>query len=143
MSIRATRWILIVALAAAATALAEQKKRLGPFDVHYSVVPSTFFGPEIAERYGIVRGRDRGLVNVTVIADGKPVVAAVEGYATNLLGQQSELQVREVREGEAVYYLAPVRYTDRETLRFRFNITATDGVERVLEFQQEMFWDDR
>ena len=45
-------------------------------------------------------------------------------------------------EGPAIYYLAEVKHTDRETLRFAVTITAQDGVGRELRFQQQMFWDD-
>ncbi len=122
---------------------AEQKQRLGPYDVHYVVVQSTFFSAEIAERYQIVRGRDRALLNISVLnGSGSPVRAMLEGTVTNLLGQVTPLDFREVLEGEAVYYLAEVKHTDRETLRFAVSITTDDGVRRELRFQQQMFWDD-
>lgn len=137
--------LLALALMFAVTpATAEQYEKLGPFDVHYVVVPSSFFSPEIAERYDIVRGRDRALMNVSVLDAGQTAVAvAIAGTATNLLGQQQALEFREVREGDAVYYLAQVRYTDRETLRFAVDITAPEDVTRTLQFQQQMYWDDR
>lgn len=142
------RWRLrpVVALALCflpAIVHAEQKQRLGPFDVHYVVVQSTFFSEEIASRYQIVRGRDRALLNLSVLnSNGEPVRATLEGTITNLLGQVTPLEFREVAEGSAVYYLAEVRHTDRETLRFSVTVTAGDGVPRSLRFQQQMFWDD-
>lgn len=125
------------------TAIAEQKQRLGSFDVHYVVVRSTFFNAAIAEKYGIVRGRDRALMNISVLDEDQPVAVELSGQAINLLEQRAELEFREVREGTAIYYLAEVRYTDRETLRFRVAITTPDGVERELSFQQKMYWDGR
>jgi hypothetical protein len=142
MSSRIAGWVLCVLLCPAA-ALAEQKQQLGPYEVHYVVVPSTFFSPAIAERYDIVRGRDRGLMNISILENGRPVRGELDGVAVNLLEQRTVLEFREVREGDAVYYLAPVRYTDRETLRFRITIRSADGVDRVLAFQQQMFWEDR
>lgn len=127
----------------AAAAFAEQKQRLGPFDVHYVVVRSTFFSENIAEKYDIVRGRDRALMNLSIIEDDVPVAAELSGQAINLLEQRTDLDFREVREGTAIYYLAEVRYTDRETLRFRVTITTPDGIERELTFQQKMYWDGR
>jgi hypothetical protein len=126
-----------------AAALAEQKQRLGPFDVHYVVVRSTFFSEAIAEKYGIVRGRDRALMNLSILEDDKPVAVELTGQVTNLLEQRTDLDFREVREGSAIYYLAEMRYTDRETLRFRVAITTPDGIERELTFQQKMYWDGR
>ena len=130
-------------LVVAATTFAEQKERLGNYDVHYVVVRSSFVNEAIAERYGIVRGRDRALMNISILDDGEAVRAELGGTVTNLLEQQTMLEFREVQEGPAIYYLAEVRYTDRETLRFAVDITLPDGETRTLRFQQKMYWDGR
>ena len=66
----------------------------------------------------------------------------LNGEVTNLLEQRAGLDFREIREGDAIYYLAEVRHTDRETLRFHVEITTPDGITRALKFQQQMFWDE-
>ena len=48
-------------------ARAEQKQMLGPYEAHYVVVQSTFFNEAVAEKYGIVRGRDRALMNLSFL----------------------------------------------------------------------------
>lgn len=135
---------LLAALLLAAPLQAEQKKMLGPYEAHYVVVQSTFFNEETAAKYGIVRGRDRALMNLSFL-DGslRPVPVSLDGVTRNLLSQETALDFREVREGDAIYYLAEVRHTDRETLRFRIQVTTPDGETRTLEFQQQMFWDGR
>lgn len=123
---------------------AEQKQRLGPFEAHYVVVNTTFFNEEVAARYGVVRGRDRALVNLSFLDDtGTPVAVELQGTVKNLLSQEAALEFREVREGPAIYYLAEIRHTDRETLRFRIQVVTPDGETRELAFQQQMFWDGR
>ncbi|TNF81773.1 MAG: DUF4426 domain-containing protein [Gammaproteobacteria bacterium] len=123
---------------------AEQKQMLGPYEAHYVVVPSTFFSEEVAEKYGIVRGRDRALMNLSFLDESlTPVPVQLTGISRNLLSQEVALEFREVREGAAIYYLAEVRHTDRETLRFRIEVTTPDGEVRELAFQQQMFWDGR
>jgi len=135
---------LVCLMMLSASTHAEQKQRLGPFEAHYIVVRSSFFSEEIAQRYDIVRGRDRALMNLSVLDEHQqPVPVTLEGDVTNLLEQRVALDFREVREGTAIYYLAPVKHTDRETLRFRVSITTPDGVARELKFQQMMYWDDR
>jgi hypothetical protein len=125
-------------------ARAEQLKRLGNWDVHYVVIRTSFLKPEIAARHDIVRGPDRALVNISVIGDdGRPVVASLSGRVRNLLEQDTPLEFQEVREGEAVYYLAQVRHTDREILRFYVDIRPPDGTVQRLEFQQQMYQDGR
>ena len=136
--------VTLLLLFSAGQAHAEQKKRLGKYDVHYVVVQSTFFSEEIALQYDIVRGPGRALVNLSILDDqGIPVAVTPDGSATNLLGQSSSLEFREIREGPAIYYLADVRYTDRDTLRFSIRITTPDGRVHTLEFQQQMFRDGR
>ncbi len=121
---------------------AEQRKRLGNWDVHYVVIRTSFLKPEIAARHDIVRGPDRALVNISVIGDdGRPVVATLSGRVRNLLEQETPLEFQEVREGEAVYYLAQVKHTDREILRFYVDIRPPDGTVQRLEFQQQMYQD--
>ena len=123
---------------------AEQKQRLGPYDAHYVVVNTTFFSEEVAARYGVIRGRDRALVNLSFLDEsGTPVAVELQGTVKNLLSQETAMEFREVREGPAIYYLAEIRHTDRETLRFRVQVVTPDGETRELAFQQQMFWDGR
>jgi hypothetical protein len=129
-------------IAACPFANAEQMRRLGAWDVHYVVIRTSFLTPEIAARNGIVRGPDRALLNVSVLGDdGKPVAAALAGTVRNLLEQSSPLEFAEVRGGEAIYYLAQLRHTDRDTLRFAIDIRPPDGTTQRLEFQQQMYVD--
>ena len=103
---------------------------------------ATFLKPEVAADYGVVRGRDRAFINLSVLdPEGTPVPAAVSGTMVNLLSQSEPLRFREVREGEAIYYLAEFKHTDRDTLRFAVDIVAPDGEARQLKFQQRMYWD--
>lgn len=135
---------MLAGLLTSLPAAAEQKQMLGPYEAHYVVVQSTFFSEEVAERYQIVRGRDRALMNLSFLDENQtPVAVTLTGTATNLLSQVVELEFREVREGDAIYYLAEVRHTDRETLRFLADVVTPDGVQRQLRFQQQMFWDGR
>ena len=129
--------------AAIATALiafvahAEQMQRVGDADVHYVVVPSMFLSAEIADQYELVRGKDRAFVNISVLRNDAPVTADVTGSYRNLLSQITALEFREVTEGDAVYYLAPLRHDDGELLRFAIRI---DG--RLMEFEQPVYWQE-
>ena len=141
----AVGWALLLGLGMglATPAQAEHMRRLGDWEVHYVVIPTLFLKAEIAADYGLTRGRDRGLLNISVLdRDGRPVRAQVEGTVTNLLGQQQALAFREVREGEAVYYLALVRHTDQEVLRFAVTLVPPDETRQRLEFQQMLYWEN-
>jgi len=126
-----------------ALAHAEQMQRLGNWEVHYVLIPTTFLNKDIAASYQIDRGRDRALVNISVLdQEGNPVIAEVTGRSTNLLGQIQLLDFQQIIEGSAVYYLADVRHTDREVLRFEVDILPPDGLPQQLKFQQKVYWDD-
>lgn len=121
-------------------AAAEQKEQLGDWDVHYIVVNTTFFTPEVARSYGIVRSKYNALVNVSVLDKDtqQAQVVSVSGKATNLLGTAKDLTFKRVQEGDAIYYLAPISFNDRETFRFAIDIQRGNDTQ-TLKFQQEMF----
>ncbi|GAB6264166.1 DUF4426 domain-containing protein [Photobacterium sp. CCB-ST2H9] len=121
---------------------AEQLKNIGELEVHYSTFPSTFLTPEIAKTYRIQRSRYSALINVTVLdttAEGKPAVAAVvKGTARNLVGNEKNLTFREIREGDAIYYIAELSHANEE--RFRFNIDVSRQSTRGnIQFEQTYF----
>lgn len=144
--VRVLPWLLIAGLMLplAPSAQAEQFRRLGAWDVHYVVIRTSFLKPDIAARNNIVRGPDRALLNISVLGqDGQPVAAELSGTVRNLLEQVTPLEFQTVREGEAIYYLAQIRHTDRETLRFAIDIVPPDGITQQLRFQQQMYEDGR
>lgn len=126
------------------TAAAQNSVRSGDLVVHYNALPTTSLTPEVARQYGITRSANRALVNVS-IRRGTPgadqaVPAKVSVAATNLNGQRSELRVREVREGEAIYYLAEARIQGNETLNFEIEATPEGATAPVkASFRQEFF----
>jgi len=123
---------------------AENMKKLGSMNVHYMAIGSTFFTPEIAKVYGITRSRYNGLINISVLdnsQEGTPAkTVSISGKAKNNLGQFKDLDFQEVKEGNAIYYLAQVNYRNEETLHF--DIMINDGKEKQqLKFSQIFYVD--
>ncbi len=139
-----TAAIALLALLAAAPALAQNSLRAGDITVHFNALPTTTLSPDVARQKGITRSANRALVNIAV-RQGEPgadraVPATVTVSATNLTGQRVELRMREVREGDAIYYLGEARTTGTETLTFDLSVTpegATKPIRTV--FRQEFF----
>lgn len=135
---------LLAGLLATLPALAANSVRSGEWVVHYNAVPTTSLTPEVARQYGITRSANRALVNVSV-RRGEPgadqaVPARVSVAATNLNGQRSSLRVREVREGEAIYYLAEARVQGQETLNFELEVITEGAIAPIrASFRQEFF----
>ena len=133
---------VIAALAfLAGTLSAEQKQVFGDYEVHYSVFNPSFLRAEVADRYNVVRGRDKAVVNVSILDQERSVAVSVTGTVKNLLGQLQPLDFREVKEGEAVYYLAILTYQDRDTLRFEITADLPGYGPAVVRFQQTLYWE--
>ena len=134
---------LVGALLLNTAARAEQKQSFGDYDVHYIIVPTMTLKPEIAENYGLLRARNRSLVNISILnALGQPTSAVVTGISTNLLGQDQTLVFSEVTEGEAIYYLALLRHANEEYHRVAIDIVLANGDLAELRFSQQMYWEE-
>jgi hypothetical protein len=134
---------LLAVLAWPTAARAADPVRSGEFVLHASAVPTTMLAPDVARRSGITRSANRWLVNVAV-RRGPPgqdvaVTAKVGVAVTNLAGQRDVLRVREVREGDAIYYLAEARVAGRDTLAFEVEAQPAGGAAIRTMFRQEVF----
>jgi len=123
-------------------AFAENMQTLGSMNVHYIAIGSTFITPEIAKAYGIERSRYNGLVNISVLNNqvkGNPAeTVAISGMARNNIGQSKTLEFKEVKEGDAIYYLAQIHYNNEETFHFNIKINYGKG-QKMIKFQQKFY----
>ncbi|NQZ83941.1 MAG: DUF4426 domain-containing protein [Colwellia sp.] len=123
---------------------AENMKKLGNLNVHYMAIGATFLTPEIAKAYGIQRSRYNGLVNISVLDNTQKNTPAKSvsmiGKARNNVGQLKSLVFREVKEGDAIYYLAEIGYANEEVIHF--DIQINDGSKKHnLKFSQKFYVD--
>ncbi|MFT4938849.1 MAG: hypothetical protein ACI88A_001880 [Paraglaciecola sp.] len=135
-------WATLCILALTPLAQAEQKKDLGKWEVHYIALTSTFLTPQVAKTYGIVRSRYNGLINISVLDRKNKLAQSVvlSGQAKNLLGVVKKLSFKKITEGESIYYLAVLPFSDLE--QYRFNILVSDGNEQeTLKFQHKFYSD--
>lgn len=122
---------------------AEQKISQGDLDVHYITFNSRFLTAKIANRYGLKRGDNTGILSISVRLreeDGsdQAVAATLEGVLINLLSQRQKLQFQEIREPGAFYYLASFRFTTDEAMRFDLTVKAAGQVV-PLQFQTRLY----
>jgi hypothetical protein len=123
-------------------AQAEQKKDLGPWEVHYIALNSTFLTPQVAKTYGIVRSRYNALINISVLdkQSKKAQSVVLSAQAKNLLGVVKTLSFKQVIEGDAIYYLAVLPFSDLE--QYRFSVEINDGrIQKTLKFQHKFYAD--
>jgi len=121
--------VLATALLALASlqAQAAGSKDFGDYQVHWSVLPSTFLSPEVAKANNLQRSKGIGIVNISIMQEQengtlKPVGGQVEGKVTNDIQQVNFLAFRRIQEGDAVYFIAEYQYPSGELMTF--NITA-------------------
>lgn len=118
----------------------EQKVEFEDWEVHYSVFNSMFLTPEVAEKYGITRARDRAVITISVLdPESKSVAVELTGSYKNQLSQEYKLKFKKIDEN-AVYFVATLRFTDREILRFNVVAALPQG-NREMSFQQKMYVD--
>lgn len=118
------------------------------YNVHYSAFNSSFLKPEVAKHYGIQRSNANGVVNIAVRrireVGTEAAISRVSGSVKNLLGQARPLEFTEVREGDAIYYIAQFRHSHREVLKFELELLPDmrSGPHK-LSFNAELFYEDR
>lgn len=98
------------------------------YEVFYSAFNTSFISPEVAAAVGIVRGKDKGLVNISAVTydeSGKrhPVeLESIDGQAYDLI-YRNTLEFKEIVETGARYYLAPFKISaDDEFIKFDIEV---------------------
>jgi hypothetical protein len=142
--IKLTLLTLMILASTLFNAQAENMKKMGNMNIHYIALNASFLTPEIAKAYDIVRSKYNGLINISVLdntlASTPAKTVSITGTARNLAGQNKKLEFVEVKEGDAIYYLAQVNYRNEETIVF--DLTITDSQEsHQLKFSQKFYVD--
>ena len=126
----------------------ESSKDFGDYVLHFNAVTTDQIGAQASSEYGIVRSKNRALLNVNIMRNqeiGLPmaVAGAVTASATNLTGQLRRLNVREIREGDAIYYLAETQIINAESLIFTVEaIPESETGALTVRFQRQFYVDE-
>ncbi|MGM0951728.1 MAG: DUF4426 domain-containing protein [Pseudomonadota bacterium] len=123
------------------------QKDFGEYQVHWSVFPSTFLSPEVAQANDLQRSKGIGIVNISIMTEDEngqptPVTGQVEGKVANDIQQVKFLAFRRIKEGDAVYFIAQYQYQTAELMTF--NITARPsghGKDLPIRFSHTLFND--
>jgi len=95
--------------------------------IHFSVFNSSFLPPKAASAYGFVRAKDRAILNIAVTdknagGESRGLPVRLTGSATNLLQQKTNFDFIEIDEGDAVYYLAEFKISNKEAMNFTIHV---------------------
>ena len=113
-------------------------KEFGDITVRYNTFTSSFLQPETAQAVGVVRSKNKGLINVSVFKGVTPVAAQVTGTIKDLSGRSEILTFKQITEKGAIYYLAPYNVPQQEVRVFTINVE-TGGKAHGFQFNQELF----
>ncbi|SDU66936.1 MULTISPECIES: DUF4426 domain-containing protein [Pseudomonas fluorescens group] len=116
----------------------ERKETFGDVTVHYNTFNSTFLTPDIAKAAELIRSKNQGVINVSVIKDGKPQIASVTGTVKDLTSNSVALKFRQVTEQGAIYYIAQYPVPQQETRTFEIKVQNGDKINTI-NFNQELF----
>lgn len=120
-------------------------KDFGDYELHYNAITTDQLTPAVARAYNIVRSNNRAMLNVSILkkTDGPvhpSVAGSVSASAINLTGQVKKLNLRQVQEGEAIYYIGDVPVASGETLVFTVDATPINESSRfTVRFTRQFF----
>ena len=128
----ATFLSVLILAALSLTAAAENSTHTGGYTIHHNALTTDSLPSQVATAYGLQRSKNRALLNVSVIRDepgtmGTPVHASIRTVARTLYGQIRPVELREIVEDKAIYYIADFPVAHRETLMFDFEIVPEGG----------------
>ncbi|AXP05818.1 DUF4426 domain-containing protein [Pseudomonas fluorescens] len=116
----------------------ERKEVFGDVTVHYNTFNSTFLTPDIAKAAELIRSKEQGVINVSVLKAGVPLSAQVSGTVKDLTSQSIPLQFKQVTEQGAIYYIAQYPVPQQETRTFEIKVQTGDKINTI-NFNQELF----
>jgi hypothetical protein len=123
----------------------EGAKDFGEYVVYFNALNTDQLAPDIAREYGIVRSKSRAMLSVSIHRKGESgqttaVTGAVAASAVNLTGQLKTMTLREIKEGEAIYYIGELAITDGEVLIYTIDATPSNDPSRfTVRFKKQFF----
>ena len=129
------------------TAGAENSTHTGGYTIHHNALTTDSLPVQVATAYGIQRSKNRALLNVSVIRDddgglGTPVHADIRAVARTLYGQIRSIEMREIVEDKAIYYIADFPVANREVLNFDLEVQPEGGRYPLRAHLRQAFYTD-
>jgi hypothetical protein len=122
-------------------------RTFGEYELHFNAISTDQLQPDVARVYNIARSKNRAMLTVSILKStgdlsGKPVAGTVNGSAVNLTGQIKDLTLRQIQEGDAIYYIGDIAVANGETLVFDIEATPENEMKKMsLRFSRQFFAD--
>lgn len=122
-------------------------KDFGDYVVHFNAISTDHLQPEVARTYNIARSKNRAMLNISIIKKaegtiGHSVSGDVQLAANNLTGQVKNLTLRQIQEGDAIYFIGDVPVANAETLIFNLSVVPEGETDTFsVRFSRQFFSD--
>lgn len=121
----------------------EKFEQFDNFELHYSVVNTTFLSPFVAQKYGITRGERHAILNLSLIelsvAGPKSVGMQLSGRTWDLI-QAQDLQFSKIREDDAIYFLAEFKFINEEWRFFEVEFSPEGSTQKYqFKFKHQLY----
>ena len=117
----------------------------GNVKIFHNLIPTSTLSPKMAKLFGIQRAPNLSYANISVRTKddtliGKPVAATIKATAVNEIGQVRFIEFKEVKEPDAIYYIAVIKHGDDETIRINADVIVhNDYKKHQIRFQRRLF----
>lgn len=123
---------------------AEIAQKFGALEIHYNAISTDELVPEVARAYKLERSKTRGLLTMSILKKNAvggltPLPAKISVYAANPANQISNITMREVRDGSAIYYLGEFRMSLPDTLKFVATVEVAGEPKHEISFDQKFY----
>ncbi len=122
----------------------ENQKVFGNYTIHVNTLTTDQLPPEVAREYKIARSKSKAMLNVVMTEniDGvdKPVTGTVTTVARNLANQIKDMEMREIIEQDAIYYIGVISVDNEENIIFDVEATPANGSESFLMTYRQQFF---
>jgi len=122
----------------------EHEKDFGLYTVHVNALTTDQLPPEVAKTYRIARSKSRAMLNVVIIkkVDGnkQPMTGDVSTVTRNMAGQLKNVEMREIVEQDAIYYIGDIPVDNAETLIFDIDVIPKGETSPyIMAYRQQFF----
>ncbi len=127
------------------TVLAELES-FDQYDIHYSVLNTSFLSAEVAQTYKITRGKDRAMINIAIreqLEGGadKAKKVIISGISSDLI-REEKLNFTEIIEQDAIYYIAEFSFHNLEMRHFTIKVQPDPNKDAyTLKFSKTFYVD--
>lgn len=125
----------------------EQTWVIGDYVAYANAVRTDFLAPEVADKLNIDRSNEKALITVSVQKPGRSapagsVEAEVRVTATRSADTVKDIEMREHRADEAIYYLGVLSIRNREPVKFDFAIAPAPSDQTYRFGFERLFFTD-